>query len=490
MKDKILLMTRSRVWRWQVGILLTLIALCGTVWLLVFQINRFSLSIELRGEESIVLEYGQSYEEPGAEISLKGTLFLKEGRKLEDVTLTIIGDVAEEKTGRYTITYTANYHSLQAQAVRTVSIVDNVCPVIALEEDPEGSLVPNTPYQEAGYMATDNYDGDITDRVIRTEALGLITYAVTDSSGNPAYIQREIPYHDPLPPEIHLEGGEYYTIKTGSVYKEPGFSAVDNVDGDLTELVAVEGEVNWLKPGKYPITYKVSDAYENQTVVTRTVEVTAQPRPELIWPEGKTIYLTFDDGPGPYTQKLLDVLDQYDVKATFFVMDTEYGDLMKEIVDRGHSIGIHSVTHNYEEIYASPEAYFADLYRMQQIIYEKTGVTTTLMRFPGGSSNTVSCDLHEGIMTLLEEAVQDAGFQYFDWNVDSDDAGHANTAGKVRKNVIDGVSQEWVSIVLQHDIHAYSVDAVEEIILWGLEHGYSFLPLTENTPGFHHGAVN
>ena len=218
--------------------------------------------------------------------------------------------------------------------------------------------------------------------------------------------------------------------------------------------------------------------------------MTAALRPQMVWPEKKTIYLTFDDGPGPDTERLLDILDRYGVKATFFVTDRGCGEVMGEIVNRGHSIGIHTVSHDYEEIYASPEAYFADLFAMQNVIYENTGVKTTLMRFPGGSSNTVSRGISEGLMTILTRAVQDAGFQYFDWNVDSNDAGGAKTAWTVFNNVTEGVSRNQVSVVLQHDIHSFSVDAVEDILIWGLNNGYSFEPLTPNSPGVHHMVQN
>ena len=93
-------------------------------------------------------------------------------------------------------------------------------------------------------------------------------------------------------------------------------------------------------------------------------------------------------------------------------------------------------------------------------------------------------------MTILGEAVQNAGFQYFDWNVDSKDAGGARKAQEVFQNVVDGVSQARVSIVLQHDIHSYSVEAVEDILSWGTENGYAFLPLEATSPGFHHGIHN
>ena len=127
---------------------------------------------------------------------------------------------------------------------------------------------------------------------------------------------------------------------------------------------------------------------------------------------------------------------------------------------------------------------------MQDIIRRETGVETWLMRFPGGSSNTVSRRFSKGIMSTLTQAVQDAGFRYFDWNVDSDDAGSARTAKQVRENVIEGLKNHRVSVVLQHDIHDYSVDEVEDIILWAQDRGYQFLPLESDSPTAHHCVNN
>ena len=467
-----------------------LAALCLAAWLLLFQFNRFTLSIELHGDPEMTLEYGESYQEPGASVRLTGTLFFREGIEPEKAALQVEDAVDAGVTGSYRVTYWAQLYWLRADAQRVVHIVDTQPPVITLAEETREITVEGAVYEEPGYTAHDNYDGDMTGRVLVTHSMGKVTYVAVDSSGNMAYVDRIVPNHDPVPPEITLEGGADYAIPTGKRYYEPGYRASDNVDGDLTAQVAASGMVDWLHPGIYPITYRVTDAYGNERVVTRNVEVTAAPRPATQWPPDKTVYLTFDDGPGPYTERLLDILDQYGVKATFFVVDSEYRYLFKEIVDRGHSIGIHSVTHDYASIYSGPEAYFEDLYTMQQIIYEETGVLTTLMRFPGGSSNTVSCKLSEGIMTYLSEAVRDAGFQYFDWNVDSDDAGKTYTTKNVRRNVLDGIAQTGIALVLQHDVYDYSVNAVEGILRWGLDNGYSFLPLSPDSPGFHHDLNN
>ena len=129
------------------------------------------------------------------------------------------------------------------------------------------------------------------------------------------------------------------------------------------------------------------------------------------------------------------------------------------------------------------------MYGIQDIIYRETGTRPTLMRFPGGGSNLVS-DFNEGIMTRLTQAVQDAGFQYFDWNVDSNDAGGAKTSEEVFQNVIKGVKGRKYSIVLQHDIHKFSVEAVDDIIEWGLANGYTFEALTPSSPTAHHKVNN
>ena len=481
---------RGRLWLWVLIAVLTLGVLAAAAWFVVFRVNRFSLELVLTGEPSILLEYGDSFTEPGVTPVLRGTLFLKEGHTLENLEILRETDLNEGKLGKYAITYTAKFLNCTGTAQRDIRVIDTKAPTITLNEDPEGSLGEGVIYQEAGFTATDNYDGDITDRVVRTEEPGLVIYAVTDSSGNPAVAKREIPLRDMVLPEILLEGGEDYVITLGTRYEEPGYTAMDNVDGDVTAMVQVEGEVDWLTAGTYPITYTVSDSCENQTVVTRNVEVVTQPWQDTVYPEGKVVYLTFDDGPSAYTSGLLDVLDAYGAKATFFVVGSGSGSMMRQIVNRGHSIGIHSVSHDYGQIYASPEAYFDDLMEMQSIIYDNTGVKTTLMRFPGGSSNLVSRHSCEGIMTYLTQAVRDAGFQYFDWNVYSGDAGETKKTEKVANNVISGIQEHRVSIVLQHDIHSYSVDAVEDILNWGKRNGYRFLALQPDSPGFHHDLNN
>ena len=160
------------------------------------------------------------------------------------------------------------------------------------------------------------------------------------------------------------------------------------------------------------------------------------------------------------------------------------------MIDEGHTVAIHGYSHDYAAIYKSDEAFMQNIYRLRDRLRSDFGYEAAIIRFPGGSSNTVSAHSYVGLMSLLTRAVQDAGFQYFDWNVDSNDAGGAKKAQTVFNNVTAGVSQNRVSVVLQHDIHDFSVDAVEDIIVWGLNNGYSFERLTETSPGVHHGVQN
>ena len=180
--------------------------------------NRLSLSVELDGEPEMMLEYGGHFQDPGAQLRVRGSLLWKDGMSPEDVSVGIQGKVDDEKTGKYILTYAADYRGMHAEAQRIVRVVDTVCPEIILAPDTGGTLLPGTPYQEAGYRAIDNYDGDITDRVVRSEENGKIIYAVTDSSGNPGYAEREVPYYDPIPPEIVLEGDADMAIVDGSLH--------------------------------------------------------------------------------------------------------------------------------------------------------------------------------------------------------------------------------------------------------------------------------
>jgi len=372
---------------------------------------------------------------------------------------------------------------------RNLSFDDQSQPILTLSGGDTVNMEIGGGYTEPGYTAQDRYGNDLTANVSASVEGDYLVYQVYDSLGNTSTARRSITYVDTTPPEITLDGGEDYHIITGVDYQEPGFTAIDNADGDVTASVVVSGTLDKYKIGTYPITYTVTDSNGNTGTVTRTVhrDVADAGIPED--ETGKVIYLTFDDGPGAYTAELLDILDRYNVKATFFVTAQfeNYLDMIGEEFRRGHSVAVHSYTHDFD-IYTSEETYFEDLYAMEEVIIEQTGQGTSLVRFPGGSSNTISDDYNSGIMNVLVKDLEDMGFSYFDWNVTSGDAGETTDTDTIISNVTTEILEngDERSVVLQHDIKDFSVAAVEEIIKWGLDHGYTFAPLTSTSPGAHH----
>ena len=161
------------------------------------------------------------------------------------------------------------------------------------------------------------------------------------------------------------------------------------------------------------------------------------------------VYLTFDDGPSANTDQILDILDEYGVKATFFVVGKEgYNDQYRRIVEEGHTLGMHSYSHVYHDIYESVEAYGQDLEKLHTYLYELTGVDSRIVRLPGGSSNTVSKDKIQDIIAYLGQQ----GMTYYDWNVSSGDAASGYvSAQQIADNVLNHVSEHHTSIVLMHD---------------------------------------
>lgn len=474
---------------WPVVLTCVLTLLLSVCILAACWMHSLKLEIQLNGDPEITLQYGQTYQEQGAVAVLSSNL-LWDFSYNTSVEVGQIGKITAP--GQYVVRYESSILWLQASAQRIVTAVDGDAPVITLVPDPPGKYtLPGQPYEEAGYTATDNCDGDITHNVQRTVTETEVIYQVTDSSGNTTEVRRTIHYSDPIPPELTLKGEGSVTIPIGSGFTDPGYTALDNVDGDLTSQVQVSGSVKVYIPGTYTITYTVSDASGNVTTVTRNVSVVPPTDVRHLVPGNKVVYLTFDDGPCSYTDELLAVLEKYNAKATFFVCSNQkYNGVMKQIVEGGHAIGVHSETHDYQQIYASEDAYLADFNAMKQIIHDQTGVDIKLFRFPGGSSNSVS-KFNPGIMTRLTKLMTDMGYTYFDWNVSSGDAGaNATSVEVIFNNVIKGIQAQKVPLVLQHDINEFSVQAVESILIWGLQNGCTFQALTENSPICHHPINN
>lgn len=518
-------------------------------------------------KETITLEYGV---DKVSDIQfIRKTILDKEGTSLKT---KIEGKINQKKLGTYKVTFITSYKNKNYSEKRTIKIVDTLPPEIKLVSSPEHHTSPGTEYVEEGYTATDIHDGDLTEQVVREAKDNIITYTVSDSSGNVGKAKREITYKDAVLPVITLTGDAeiYFTIgqdftdpgfsasddvdgdltsfvevegtvdghtkgtytliyrvadssknvgevqrivhvgdfnapvltvygegrvyvKVGEAYVDPGYSAIDNIDGDITSKVVIGGSIDTSKMGRNTVTYTITDAAGNTATASRSVYVyMKQAIANPINPGDKVVYLTFDDGPGQYTARLLDILDKYGVKATFFVTNQfpAYQNMIGETHRRGHTIALHTYTHNYANIYSSEDAYYNDLALIHNLCVSQTGVIPTIVRFPGGTNNKVSINICPGIMTALTQSISYHGYLYCDWNVSSGDAGGTTSRDQVAANVIAGMQKNNVSIVLQHDIKSFSVEAVDDIIFWGLENGYTFLPMTDTTPMVHYNPQN
>lgn len=393
-----------------------------------------------------------------------------------------------------------------------VNVVDTKAPEIILKGEEEYKQSYKKAYQEPGYEAIDDYEGNLTEKVKVSEEtidnLNMqIIYEVEDSSGNKAQKIRQVTVVDDIPPVITLNGNANMTILLNGKYEEKGAKAKDEKDGDLTKSIEISGKVDTSKEGTYIITYKVSDKSGNVATKKRTVKVAKQTNTQEVkqttpvkaqnGSNGKkgVIYLTFDDGPSSnITPKILDILKEKNVKATFFILNYSSANekLVKREYNEGHTVAIHGYSHDYATIYQSEETYMKNLTRLQAKIKASTGYTATITRFPGGSSNTISRHYNKGIMTRLTKLVVEKGFTYFDWNISSGDAGGAKTGKAMYNNVIKGLSKSRANVVLMHDFSSNKkvLDALPEIIDYGIANGYTFERITESTPMVTHTPNN
>lgn len=206
-------------------------------------------------------------------------------------------------------------------------------------------------------------------------------------------------------------------------------------------------------------------------------ELYAENPPASFKEDSGTVYLTFDDGPSDRTSDILEILNRYDIKATFFVCggeDEKSQQLMRDIVNAGHTIGIHSISHDYEKIYSSVESYLDDFNETYMCVYNATGVKPQIFRFPGGSINNYNRFTY---MQIIAEMTR-RGFVYYDWNVSGEDAVHGADWTSIYNNIMSGIKSNTAdrAIVLLHDSQSKenTVLVLEDIIDRLLEDGYRF----------------
>ncbi len=442
----------------------------------------------LNGEPVQTLSLNSVYEEKGATASYASNDL--------DKRIEIVGTVDTSKRGVYDIEYRLKYHGNILKTNREVRVVDNIAPKILLNGADVVTVSHKSFFKDLGATAIDNIDGDITSQITVSEQVTsdntyTITYSVQDLDGNVAQRSRELIIKDIVKPVISINGEHKMVIVEKQPYHDSGATAKDDLDGIISSKITVSGGVDTSRIGTHTIVYKVQDNSGNITTATRVVTVVSKATAAA-----NKIYLTFDDGPSTtITPRILDILKKNNIKATFFIVN--YSDnkkpIIKRIIDEGHTIGIHGYSHEFSKIYSSDAAFMENVNKLKTKLLQDFGYSTNLIRFPGGSSNTVSRRYSKGIMSRLVKTVPQNGYIYYDWNVSSNDAtGKKASKDYIASSVINGLRYGRNNIVLMHDIASKktTADSLQKIIDYAKTHAYTFAPLTGAVPPAQHRVQN
>ncbi len=412
-----------------------------------------------------------------------------------DVTneVNVSGEVDTTHVGKYKVSYRIKKGLFSVRKYLTVNVVDTETPKLELIGDDEIKVCSIKNYIEPGYSSIDNYDGDITNDVKKEYIKDdLIEYISRDSSNNVSKVTRKLIEVDETKPEIKLNGNATIYLNVGAKYNEQGVSVSDNCDEDLNDKVVTEGSVDTSKIGTYTIKYSVKDNANNEASIERKVVVSSANVVQDKNYNNTTgvIYLTFDDGPSGYTNQILNVLAKYNIKATFFVTMSGSDDAILREFNEGHTVALHTATHNYKQMYASVEAYFDDLNRVSDRVKRITGIESKFIRFPGGTSNHVA---KVGMKNLVNE-VSARGYQYFDWNVSVEDAGGCAYESDKQACVINNfktyLKPNRENIVLMHDIKSYTAAGLETMIQYAISRNFTFKAIDSSTTPVHFNPWN
>lgn len=436
-------------------------------------------------EKTIEIGIGEPFENPLDQIKK-----IRKGN-IEDVVVNTSG-LDNTQMGKYPIIYTIN----EKEYTLNIKVVDKIAPefdVIPGETDagipvkPE-TLVTNIIDQT---KTTVTLDGKYN---FKEEGTIEVTVALKDECDNITKKTTTVKIlpKDEIEPEVSYE--ETITLQKGSTYNPLEYIEINDNQDPKPIVEITDSDLNTDQMGEYTIEYVGRDRSGNEIEFTQNIEVVER---KEIGKQDATdeniIYLTFDDGPSYNTPKILEILDQYQVKATFFVTGANQKDnqYIKQAYDKGHTIGLHTYSHNYETIYQSPKAYFDDLKKVSDMVEALTGETPKYIRFPGGSSNTISANYKEGIMTALSRQVIDRGYQYYDWNISSEDATGNNV--DVHKIISSATSaRDGNLVILFHDgrLKDTTVDALPKVIEYYQSLGFTFKAIDDTSYVCHHGINN
>ncbi len=432
----------------------------------------------VNGELITTASYGHDYIDPGVDFKY-GNKFLG----YTTIPYETESDVNIAALGTYTIKYFLKYKRFTKEVKRTVNIIDDEGPTIEAKDKIEVKSCQKE--IKFDYSAIDNLDGNVTENVKREDFDDHITLTISDEANNTTTKNIVIEHIPEGKPKISLNGSSTIYLMSGRNYVENGAKAYDDCGNDISDKITINNPVNTNTPNNYTVTYTVTNDSGESASISRRVIVYRKVDSASGGSGGyKTLYLTFDDGPGVYTEKILSTLREYGVKATFFVTNQfpRYQYLIKKEYDEGHTVAAHTYTHEYS-IYSSIDTYMNDLNKINEVIKNQTGSYTKLIRFPGGSSNTVSRNFATGIMSALTSKVTEEGYIYFDWDISSGDASGYNST-QIYNAVVNNLGN-GNKIILMHDIKYNTMMALPSILDYALANGYTFEGLTTSSRTVH-----
>lgn len=407
-------------------------------------------------------------------------LFLAGNEEVE-----VVGGVDTGTKGDYAVTLQARSQRIPVK----VTVKDSQPPAVTLKEVTTDKI---TELKAEDFIEdiTDAQDYTVSfakDTVLTKTGKTKVSLIVEDADHNRAECQTTLTRVDDVTPPVVKGVEATYNLIMGKQLDTADIRVSDDLDPNPTIDINTKG-IDTSTEGEYELVVTAKDKSGNETKLTRPVNVIENPEYQK-----NIVYLTFDDGPSSNTKKILDILDKYDVKATFFVTAQypNYAHLIRDEKLKGHTVALHTYCHDYDRVYKSEKDYFEDLNRIQEYVKKYTGEESQLIRFPGGSSNTISAMYSQGIMSRLTKQVTDKGYQYFDWNVSSSDAtGFGVPASEIVKSAC--VKDSGNLVILMHDTvgKETTVEALPKIIEYYKNRGFEFRALTTESYPAHHGVNN
>lgn len=441
-----------------IGMALILVVIVGTF--LFFNASDIQFQSDCQAEINSMIDYTQ---------------FIKsvKGGDVNDVEIDN-SQVKTDQIGKYDVIY--KYKKEERKL--SVKIVDTKAPEFNVQEkkvalnqtvDPQDLVRDIKDDTETKVSFEKKYSFD----KIGTQQVSVI---VEDTSGNKTQktVNVEV-VKDEKGPDIIVGNA---SVVVGSSIDFNALATVKD-DFDKNPSLSVEiGDFDNQKKGDYAVKYIAKDASGNQSEKTINVQVI-----DKTDKNEKVVYLTFDDGPSVHTPEVLDILERYGCKATFFItgMNATYRKYIKTAYDAGHTIGLHTYSHSYSKVYASTDAYFEDLEKIGQLAKEYIGFVPKYIRFPGGSSNTVSKKYTKGIMSQLTKMVTEKGYIYYDWNSENGDGYSKMSQSEMIKRATS--SKENQIMILMHDANGKqnTVETLPEIIEYYQKKGYTFKAIDDSS---------